>query len=509
MKIKSIKKVILDEEKQYYDVVNAYPYNNFLVKTNSGYVCSHNCMFDEIDFIRNQDIDKQKEKAEDMMDTAIGGMKTRFIKNGKNPSLLILASSKRSDKSFLEEHTKKKLESESENVLIIEDAVWNVHPQGTFSKNTFKFAVGNKFLNSTFIRENEDEELYIKKGYRILNIPIDFKEDFILNPDRALCDFAGIASSELSKYISGQAVTDIINPNLQNPFTKDIIEVGNAPEDKAQYSDFFDITKVPNDIKNKPLFIHLDMSVSGDMTGIAGVCIKGKKPSTDTNSQNKDLFYSLVFSVSIKAPKGRQISFEKNRQFIYWLKEQGFKIKGISSDTFQSYDTGQLLKDKGYPYEVLSVDRVDTSSRICIPYQYFKSTIYEKRMEIYDSKTLIEEIVNLERNVNTGKVDHPADFRKDISDATCGALYQASKHAEEFAYDYGENLESIANINMNKSDMMKQQLTVDFEQALRETLAQNYLQQNEQGNGLLVSNNIEKPKEIENLMNISDGIMVW
>ena len=36
-----------------------------------------------------------------MIDTAIGGMKTRFIVNGKNPTLLILASSKRSEKSFL------------------------------------------------------------------------------------------------------------------------------------------------------------------------------------------------------------------------------------------------------------------------------------------------------------------------------------------------------------------------------------------------------------------------
>ena len=54
--------------------------------------------FDEISFIQNQDIEKQKEKAIDMIDTAIGGMKTRFIKQGKNPTLLCLASSKRSDK---------------------------------------------------------------------------------------------------------------------------------------------------------------------------------------------------------------------------------------------------------------------------------------------------------------------------------------------------------------------------------------------------------------------------
>ena len=98
MKIKSIKKISLPENKQYYDVINANPYNNFLIKTNDSYVVSHNCFFDEVSFQRNQDIDKQKKKAMDMIDTALGGMLTRFMVNGKNKSLLCLASSKRSDK---------------------------------------------------------------------------------------------------------------------------------------------------------------------------------------------------------------------------------------------------------------------------------------------------------------------------------------------------------------------------------------------------------------------------
>ena len=38
----------------------------------------------------------------------------------------------------------------------------------------------------------------------------------------------------------------------------------------------------------------------------------------------------------------------------------------------------------------------------------------KKRLEIYKSDTLIDEIVNLERNINNGKIDHPEGFRKDI-----------------------------------------------------------------------------------------------
>ena len=78
----------------------------------------YTCFFDEVSFQRNQDIEKQKQKAYNSIDTAIGGMKTRFVYKGKNPTLLILASSKRSEKASLEEHVKKKLKSEKAKVYL-------------------------------------------------------------------------------------------------------------------------------------------------------------------------------------------------------------------------------------------------------------------------------------------------------------------------------------------------------------------------------------------------------
>ena len=424
------------------------------------------CFFDEISFIKNMDIDKQKQIAINMVDTALGGMKTRYIYQGKNPTLMILESSKRSEKSFLEEHMKQKLKSEKENVLIVDEAVWNVKPEGTYKKEKFPVALGNKFMQSTVLSREDNIDEWIEKGYKIIYPPIDFLPNFMDDIDRALCDYAGISSSEISKYISGSAVKDIIDESKQNLFVKDIIEVGNAPEDTAQYYDFIDVSRITSEIKEKPMFIHLDMSVSGDKTGIAGVVIKSKRTSTDQDNMAKDLYFDLVFSVSIKAPKGRQISFEKNRQFIYWLKEQGFAIKGITSDTFQSYDTGQALLARGYNYEVLSVDRVD-SDHICKPYQYLKSTIYEKRFCIYNSRLLIQEITELERNINTGRVDHPENGSKDMSDAVCGAMFNASKHAEEFAFNYGEDLENIVEVSLTNINPDRKQLEVDLEEQLR------------------------------------------
>ena len=85
MKIKSIKKVILDSPKTYYDIVNIKDTHNFVIKTKKSYIVSHNC--DEVSFQRNQDIDKQKRKALDMIDTALAGMLTRHMVNRKNKSL--------------------------------------------------------------------------------------------------------------------------------------------------------------------------------------------------------------------------------------------------------------------------------------------------------------------------------------------------------------------------------------------------------------------------------------
>lgn len=423
---------------------------------------------DEVSFQRNQDIEKQKQKAIDIIDTGLGGMITRYTYAGKRPTMLCLASSKRSEKSFLEEHIKIKLQSEPDNVMVVDEPVWNVRPEKEFSKDRFRVAVGNKFLTSTILNEEDKNEDYYLKGYtKILNVPSNLKAQFIDNMDRALCDYAGISSTELSKYISGSALKDCINNSIENIFSREIIEVGNAKDDTAEYKDFVDLSKIDRSLMSKPLFIHLDMSLSGDKTGIAGVWIKGKKPTTDGNP-GKDLFYRVAFAVAIKAPKGRQISLAKNRNFIRWLKEQGFRIKHITSDSFQSADLLQQMTAEGYDCSVLSVDRVDTD-RVCKPYAYFKNTIYEQRIEMGHNSLVEQEIVNLERNVNTGKVDHPENGSKDTSDAICGATFKASQYAEEFAYDYGETTDEIFEANKTESDILRKQLTVDFEEELKKS----------------------------------------
>ena len=421
--------------------------------------------FDEISFIRNQDVDKQKKKAKDMIDTAIGGMFTRFIHNGKNPTMLVVASSKRSEQSFMEEYIKTLSKTEGNNTYVVDKPVWEVKPKGTYSDEIFYVGLGNKYLENIVIPDSDIDKLvlYKERGYKILEVPVDFKAKFLEDIDRNLCDFAGVSSASSNKYMSAQIVMDCINQEYKNPLP-DIIETGNGKEDTLQYYNLFNMNNVPQNLMHKPLYIHLDMSLTGDMTGIAGVWIIGKKVSTDTN-QAKDLSFRLAFSTSIKAPRGRQISFEKNRNFIRWLKQVGFKIKGVTCDTFQSYDLLQQLSSEGFNCETLSVDRIKDG--VCQPYQYLRSSFYEKRFEMYKSDRLFDECVDVERNIETGKVDHSPNFHKDVLDAVCGATYNASKNAEQYAFEYGEDIENILSTNNSSQNPDLTQITVDFENELK------------------------------------------
>ena len=108
----------------------------------------------------------------------------------------------------------------------------------------------------------------------------------------------------------------------------------------------------------------------------------------------------------------------------------------------------------------------------CVPYAYLKNAIYEKRIVIYeDCPLLTEELLGLERNNNTGHIDHPDSGRygsKDQADCLAGAIYNASKHGEEFNFEYGETLDAMVDVSNEMSyDNTKAQMVIDFEEELK------------------------------------------
>ena len=461
---------------------------------------------DEVNFGVGNNVEKQKAKLKKMISQIDARMISRFGKGTYLPTMNIIASSKDSEQAFMESYIEMKRQNESKTTLIVDEPQWIVrNDKGSpDDPGSFYVAVGNKFLAHELLPVEATEteiNAYREKGYFMLKVPPIYREAFEDNIDLALTDNAGISTSSSTKYISGVRLNQIKTDSYKNPFTRDIIEVGNSPEDFIQYSNFFDISRIsPRDLV-RPLFIHLDMSLSGDKTGIAGVWITGKRPQTVGGEPSKELEFKVAFSVSVKAPKGFQISFEKNRNFIRWLRDRGFAIKGISSDTYQSAQIQQQLKSDGFKTKILSVDRVDSSTKQNLPYAFFKSAIYERHIQLYkDCNLLTEEIVSLER-LSDGHVDHPQNFSKDQADAVCGALFLASEFAEEYAYDYGENLETSLDINTSASDdYKKQQMIAEFQEELSKIYS-NFVEVDQ-------AINQQRRAEYETYQDIMNGIII-
>lgn len=468
---------------------------------------------DEVNFGIGNNVEKQKEKQRKMIAQIDARMRSRFLRGTYLPTLNIVISSADSEQAFLASYIELKKQNESKTTLIIDEPQWVVDERkgSPDDPGSFYVAVGNKFLAHELLPIDATDEMtsaYREKGYLMLKVPPGYREVFEDNLDQALMDIAGISSSSSTKYISGIRLNQIKTDTYKNPFTKDIIEVGNSPDDYTQYSNFFDLSVIdPKDFA-RPLFIHLDMSLSGDKTGIAGTWITGKRPQVVTGGSGKELEFKAAFSVAVKAPKGYQVSFEKTRNFIRWLRDRGFAIKAVSMDTYQSANMAQNLTADGFKTQILSVDRVDNvgtengrPARICKPYAFFKSTIYEQHLKLYKNcQLLTEEITNLER-LSDGHIDHPKSGSKDTSDALCGSVYLASQFAEEYSYDYGENLDASLEVSITQSDeYRKQQMITEFQDELLKIY-----------NDFTLANTVidkQKKDEYQMYQDIMDGIIV-
>ena len=90
---------------------------------------------------------------------------------------------------------------------------------------------------------------------------------------------------------------------------------------------------------------------------------------------------------------------------------------------------------------------------------------------MYKSERLFDEFVQIERNINTGKVDHPQNGHKDVLDAVCGSVFTASKYAEQYAFDYGEMLDTITEVSKSTSQEYQiKEMNKQFEEQLSNQL---------------------------------------
>ncbi len=96
----------------------------------------------------------------------------------------------------------------------------------------------------------------------------------------------------------------------------------------------------------------------------------------------------------------------------------------VSADTYQSADTLQLLSQQDFVTGVRSIDRDPR------PYDVLKTALYDGRVELPAHDALLRELLALERDARTGRVDHPPHGSKDLADALAGVVYGLTMRCE-------------------------------------------------------------------------------
>lgn len=513
MKITKIRKVKSENSVKFYDVIDCKPSNNFPIlcnsnkqtdNTNNRFVISHNCaMMDECDFTRGGI------KGSSALDVKNGIMVTynaikermnsRFIKNGRQYARLFMVSSKKSDQDFIEAYIRKmQAEKQDQHLLVIDEPQWVIKPNNTFSGKKFPVAVGNKSLKSMILNEDlteEQKDAYKKQGYRILMVPVELKQSFVLDVNTALMNLAGISVIGATTFFNYDMFSKCYIKDYKNPFVNDVLTIGT--KDDLQIADFFQIDKVPMAVRSMPQFIHIDASLTGDKTGISDVGSSGVKETQIYDGANEtvisEMTYKHIFSVDIKAPQGSEISFEKTRRFIYYLRSQGFNIVGVSLDGFQSADTKQLLIQQGYDATILSMDKSPEG------YLTLRSAMNDERIGLIQIELLEKELIELQRDVQTGRLDHPAEGSKDMSDSLAGAVLNATKHKDSLV-DSGQLLSTMANIN---SEVNPQE---EFMQNFASSLAATQTTPQQRAKNSQLANDA-----LNNLLNNfgNDNILMW
>jgi hypothetical protein len=401
-------------------------------------------VLDEANFMRAKD---PLEKARTLYTAIIERRKSRFVVDGKDRGLSILVSSAEELSSFVEERIRKV--GTEKDVLVVSVVGYELK-RHHYSSDSFVVFTGTEFSRPRVIDTVEDlvevlgwfkvsgdviEEVrkypvkysvkhLVPFEYRAYfkEVPIDFRRAFEEDIYRALKDILGVSVGGENKLFRSMLAYDDAIVDKPKLFKDDIVQL--SSKDEVRLQDMFRLDLVMD--RDVPRYIHVDLGIKGDRTGMACAKVIGIK-KTDLG----DLpVVEVEWMVGIE-PNRRYVDDEvplwKLREFLVWLKDSGVNVVKVTFDSFQSVDMIQLLQRRGFQVERLSVDKTDEAYRNLV-------TLYlERRIKHVENVVYRRELFGLEWDGK--KVDHPAGGSKDIADAVAGSVFVACKEWKQGQYE--------------------------------------------------------------------------
>lgn len=421
------------------------------------------CCLDEVNFARAgvKDLTISKTHMKHLYDTANARITGTFKLGGKIYGKMFTCSSKNTDNDYLSEHIDKQLDAGNTHMYLFDRPQWEVLPKYRFGKETFHITVGDRYKRGFVVPDENDDPAHLKEyeaeGYRVLEVPADYKPNFRADYDIALRDIAGISVMGSMGFITQEMLTPNISTTRKNPFFMDYYEIG--VQDSQTLEQFFHAEVVPPELKRLTMNIHIDFAEVSDHIGIAGAVRDGDKNIVDPLTEKKITmpYFKEIFQVAIGAPRGDRMSFQKVINFIVWLKKSGFNIGIVSTDQYQSSYVRETLSQQGFVCEKVSVDKTED------PYIGLRNLLQDQRLELIKHDLQEIELINLQR-IN-GVINHPPQSNsitnlpclangynskgigKDCADALCGACATLVAHAELVRPPAKHVLNAIASVN--------------------------------------------------------------
>jgi hypothetical protein len=326
--------------------------------------------------------------------------------------LLVLGGSPMYSTDFLERRIKAVKDEQLTNVIARRRSHWDAkYPD--YDGPKFFFHLDDSKVFKTEEEMLKDRDKVAKRASKdwatavaeydeqIQQIPMMYFEDFKKNPEGSKRDLGGWPSDSVSSFISSPSI-------IQENTNYDREDPVKAP---YQFKKWF------GPINAKAWHtIHIDLGLTGDACGIS-------MGHPDGFSEEGGVEVFIDFIMRIEGSNESPVQIEDIRQLIYRLSAMGFPIGLITMDGFQSVDTMQILRKKGYFVEYLSLDRNMDG------YEEFKTALYEHRMDYYEMPMFEQEARKLEK-IKNKKIDHPRGGSKDLTDAVAGVTINCMELAK-------------------------------------------------------------------------------
>ena len=328
--------------------------------------------------------------------------KSRFMQQGRLPGILCLVSSRRYPGQFTD---KKEEEARTDRTIYVYDKrTWDIRPDA-YSGATFEVFIGDLSRRPRILDPMEVAQVPAELRR---SIPEEHRTEFENDIINALREVAGVSTLASHPFFVNQE--------------KVAAMFGTRPSVLSEVEVDFAVRKLkilPSRFRDleHPRWVHVDLGLTGDAAGVAcGYVQKFIKVPRDLSNETLPII-NIDFTLRVVPPRNDEINFEKIRTLLYKLRDQGMEIRWVSFDSFQSRDSIQILRQKGFMTGLVSVDK-DTH-----PYDVLKTAVYDRRVATPGHDHLLRELLSLERVPLKDKIDHPEKGSKDVADALCGCVY--------------------------------------------------------------------------------------